>query len=156
MQLKKDIEYYSSSETINYFEDSDLEWPLIKGSNRKLIVACDICYYPITFEEHVIDEIRNENNISFAIVIPIKKLFKKVGICCDDPLEQWQTEVYCPNCGIVLSFLNSHQNDLSVTNFAKITNYTCFDVQIVILWTHPLFRGSEAEAYSRFKQMQEL
>lgn len=153
MQLKRDIEYYSSTETIDNFENFDLDWPLEKDSNRKLIVACNICFYPITFEEHVIDEIRNENNISFGVVIPIKKLFKRIGIFHDNPLEQWHTEVYCSNCGIVLSFLNAHRNGLSEANFEKITNYTSFGEQIVILWTYPLYRGSEMEAYSRFKQM---
>lgn len=153
MQLKREIEYYSSTEIINNIDDFDLDWLLRKLFNRKLIVACNICFYPITFEKHVVDEIRNENNISFGIVIPIKKLFKGIRIIHDNPLEQWQTEVYCANCGIILSFLDAHRNGLIETNFAKIINYTSFGEQIVILWTFPLYRGSGAEAYSRFKQM---
>lgn len=154
MQLKREIEYHSSTETIDFSIDS-LEWPLDKESDSKLIIACDICYYPITFEEHILDEIRNENGISFGIVIPITKLFRKVGILFEDPLNQWRTEVFCPNCGLILSFLSPHRNNLSVASFTKIIQYINFDEQIVILWTYPLYRGSEVEAYNRFRQVNE-
>lgn len=153
MQLKREIEYQSSTETTNCSVLFYLDWPLDKNSNQKLIVACDTCYYPITFEEHVLDEIRDENNISFGIVIPFRSLFKRVGILLEDPLDQWRTEVFCPNCGVILSFLSPHRSNLSVANFTKIVQYMSFDEQIVILWTYPLFRGSEVEAYNRFTQL---
>lgn len=156
MCLKRDIEYYSSNDSINELEASDLEWPLGNQSDQKLIVACNNCFYPITFEEHVIDEIRDEKNISFGIVIPIKKLFKKVGIYLNNPLEEWRTEVYCPNCGLVLSFLSPRRHKLTERNFAKVFHYINSGKQIVILWTHPLFRGSESEAKSCFDQVNEF
>lgn len=153
MCLKRDIEYYSSSESIDIFENIDLEWPFEQVTGTKLIVACNCCFYPITFEEHIVDEIRDENNVTFGIVIPIKKLFKKVGIYLDNPLDEWQTRVFCPNCGVFLSFVNPYRHDLNEVKFAKIYNYVGLDEQIVILWTYPLFRGSEVEAYNRFKQI---
>lgn len=60
MQLKREVEYHSSTDTIDRFKDFYLEWPLDTESNNKLIVACDSCFYPITFEEHIVDEIRND------------------------------------------------------------------------------------------------
>lgn len=156
MCLKRDTEYYSSTESINEHDDLNLEWPLGNESTSRLIVACNICSYPITYEEHIVDEIRNENNISFGIVIPKGKLFRKVGIFCDNSLEQWRTEVYCPNCGIILSFLSPHRNCSTVANFTKIIRYSNLSEQIVILWTYPLFRGSYMEAKSRFTQLNEF
>lgn len=150
MQLKRDIEFKSSHEEINCLEDIHMEWPLDEQYKNKLIVACNTCYYPIAFEEHILQDIRNENNISFGIVIPIKKLFKKIGILEENPLNQWRTEVFCPNCGLILSFLSPHRNKISLTNFAKIIHFDNFDEQIVILWTQPLFRNSASRAYNRF------
>lgn len=155
MYLYHDIEYYSSNESINSIQNRDLEWPLRGKNCSKLIVACNICYYPITFEEHVVDEIRDENNISFGVVIPMRKLFKKIAISGENPLVQWRTEVYCPNCGTILSFLGTYRNYLTVVNFAKIQYYINFDEQIVFLWTYPLYRGSAIEAKSRFDQFNE-
>lgn len=152
MCLKNNVEYYSSNESINNLQNLELNWP-IKGENQhKTVVACNICYYPITFEEHIVDEIRNENNISFGIVIPILKLFKKVKIRGDNPLEQWRTEIYCPNCGTFLSFLGIYRNYLTESNFIKIKHYTSVGEQIIILWTYPLYRGATKEAKTRFEQ----
>lgn len=156
MCFKQTVEYHSSSESINHLQDLNLEWP-IKGKNcSNLIVACNFCYYPITFEENVIAEIRNDINISFGIVIPIRKIFKKVTISDDNPIEQWRTEVYCPNCGIILSFLSIYRYYLTETNFAKIKHCVNVDEQIVILWTYPLYRGSAIEAKSCFEFFNEL
>lgn len=156
MCLNHDVEYNSSNESINNLQNRDLDWP-IKGKNQhKLIVACNICYYPITFEEHIVDEIRNENNSSFGIVIPMVKLFKKVKIFGDNPLESWRTEIYCPNCGIILSFLDAHKNYLAESNFEKIQHYINFGEQIVILWIYPLYRGAAIEAKTRFEQIDEF
>lgn len=149
----QDIEYYSSTEVTDILDMTDLQWPFEQIMDTKLIVACDICYYPITFEEHVIDEIRDENNVSFGLVIPIRKLFKNVGIFSDNPLDEWQTRVFCSNCGLILSFLNPHRHRISVSNFEKVIGYVGLDEQVVILWKTPLFRGSEMEACCRFMQI---
>lgn len=153
MCLKQDVEYYSSNESIN---DSPAEWPIKSKNCPSLVVACNMCYYPITFEKHVIQEIRDENNISFGIVIPLNKLFKKVGIFGDNPLDQWRTEVYCPNCGTILSFLSNYRNCITESNFARVKHYINLDEQIIILWTIPLFRGSATEAKFRFEQVNEF
>lgn len=153
MCLKRDIEYYSSTESPDIFQNINLDWPLEQVTDTRLIVACNICFYPITFEEHIVDEIKNENNITFGVVIPIKKLFRWVGVFCENPLEQWRTEVFCPNCGLILSFINPYRHNLTGENFSKIYRYINFGEQIVILWFYPLFRGSDAEAYSRFTQI---
>lgn len=152
MCLQRDTEYYSSSESIDIL---DLEWPIHQVNDSRLIIACNTCFYPITFEEHVVDEIRNENNIALGIVIPIHMLFRKVGISFENPLEQWKTEVYCPNCGIVLSIVNQDHSHLSDTSFEKISNYKSFGEQIVILWIYPLYRGSSKFAYSRYTEINE-
>lgn len=149
MCLEREVKYYSSNESLN---DNDLEWPLKGAFNSKLIVACNTCFFPITFEEHIVDEIRDENNVTFAIVVPKKLLFSRTNIFIDNPLEQWRTEVYCPNCGIILSFLSPNRNRVSHDNFSKVFSYISFGEQIVILWAHPLFRGSEMEAFVRFQQ----
>lgn len=150
MCLGREIKYYSSNESLN--ENNDLEWPLTNGFFSKLVVACNTCFYPITFEEHIVHEIRDENNISFGIVVPKKLLFSRTSIFIDKPLEQWRTEVYCPNCSVILSFLSPNRNRVSYDNFSKILNYISFGEPIVILWTRPLFRGSEMEAFVRFQQ----
>lgn len=149
MCLEREIKYYSSNESINV---DNLEWPIEGEFISKLIVACNICFYPITFEEHIVDEIRDEHNVSFAVVVPKSLLFSRTNIFTNNPLEQWRTEVYCPNCGIILSFLSPFRNKLTEENFLKIFNYISFGEQIVILWIHTLFRGSETEAFIRFQQ----
>lgn len=146
MCLNRDIEYHSSSDALNLIHDIDLEWPIQNGS--KLIVACNFCFYPITFEEHVTDEIRDENNISFGIVIPMNKLFRKIIIFHDDPLEQWKTGIVCPSCYTVLSFIT--RSNLSELNFEKVSNYTSYGEQIVILDLPQTYRGSSEEAKKRF------
>lgn len=156
MCQKRKIIYFSSNESNESNDEGfDLKWPLEKGSNAKLIVACGICFYPVAFEENVISEIRDENNISFGIVIPMGKLFSRIGLRVDNPLQQWRSEVYCPKCGIILSFLSPQINHLTYRGFSKVYFYTNFDEQIVILWTYPLYRGSEAYAFYRFEQMNE-
>lgn len=152
MQLKQEIEYKSSCGTFNCLEDIHMEWPLDVQHKNKLIVACTTCFYPITFEEHILRDIRDENNISFGIVIPFKTLFQKIGILEENLLNQWRTEVFCPNCGLILSFLSPHRNKISLSNFAKIIHFDNSDEQIVILWTDTLYRGSSLNAYNRFVQ----
>lgn len=150
MQLKRDIEYRSSQESLDCLGESPMEWPLDAQYRNKLVVACNTCFYPITFEEHILCEIRDENNIPFGIVILMKRLFKKVGVFADNQINQWRTEVFCPNCGLILSFLSPHRNEISLTNFAKIIHFGNSDEEFVILWTRPLFRGSASRAYNCF------
>lgn len=76
MCLTQDIKYYSSSESIDD-PNNNLEWPLGQITGSKLVIGCKYCSYPISFEEHVLEELRNENNIAFGIVIPIKKYLAK-------------------------------------------------------------------------------
>lgn len=122
MQLKRDIEYRSSQESLDCLGESPMEWPLDAQYRNKLVVACNTCFYPITFEEHILCEIRDENN----------------------------TKLFCPNCGLILSFLSPHRNEISLTNFAKIIHFGNSDEEFVILWTRPLFRGSASRAYNCF------
>lgn len=154
MCLSRDIKYHSSSDSINEFEN--IEWPLEPEYNDRLIVACNFCFFPITFEEYVVDEIRNENNISFGLIILLEKLFGEISVFNENPLEQWRTEIYCPNCCIILSFLSQHKRGLSETDFEKISRYSSFGEQIIILWTYPLFRGSVEEGYSRYRIINEI
>lgn len=159
MCLERDIEYFSSSESIDNFQNEiNLQWPIEynRVNGFKLIVACNICFYPITFEENVVDEIRTENNISFGLVILIAKLFRKVNILQNNPLDQWETQVFCPKCGIILSFTNQFINNINERNFAKVIHYTSHGEQIVILQSYLLFRGSSEEAHSRFIQMNDI
>lgn len=156
MCLKQNVEYHSSNESINQLQDQNLEWPIKEKNCSNLIIACNFCYYPIAFEESVIDEIRNEINISFGIVIPIRKLFKEVYISDENFIDQWRTEVYCPNCGTILSFLGIYRYYLTETNFAKLERCKNHDEQIVILRTYPLYRGSAIEARSCFEQIYEI
>lgn len=156
MCLNRDVEYYSSNESLSDSQTLQLEWPFKHKNCPELIIACSTCYYPITFEEHIIHEIRNEIDISFGIVIPLSKLFRGVKIFGDNPLVQWRTEVYCPNCGIILSFLSAYGNYFTESNFAKIKYYINLDEQIVILWSNSLYRGSVIEARFRFDQTNKL
>lgn len=153
MCLKQDVEYYSSNEKIN---DLPTEWPIRSENCSKIIVACQICHYPITFEEHIVNEIKNDSNMPFGIVVPMKKLFRKVVTFGDNPLEQWRTEVYCPFCGTILSFLSTYRNHFSEANFMKIQQYINIDEQVVILWIHSLSRGLQSEVKSRFEQDNEF
>lgn len=142
MQLKRITKYQSSINIINRFESHKLDWSLNAQHDNRLIITCNSCAYPISFEEFILDEIRDENNISFGIIIPIEKLFEKVKILKEDPFDQWRTEVLCPNCGKILSFVNPRKNKITVSNFTEVTEYRKFDEPIVILWTFPLYRGS--------------
>lgn len=153
MYLIQDVEYYSSNETIN---DLPTEWPIKTNNCPKQVLACNICFYPIAFEKHMIHEIRSENNISFAIVIPIRKLFKKVGIIGKNYFEQWRNTVYCLSCGTILSFMSTYGNPLTPANVIKMQQLTNIDDEIVILWSRALFRGSAIEAKSRFEQIIEF
>lgn len=132
-----------------------MEWPL-KNTTYSLIVACNTCFYPITYEKHIINEIRNENNISIGIIVPIKNLLEKINIFYNDAFQLWKTEIYCPNCESSLSFTGSHKNDLTEKIFEKIMEFNSPNKQNVILQTHSLYRGSEIEAHFRFKQMLEI
>lgn len=157
MCLKWNIEHLFSSKSINNSNDNiDLNWPLGQVNNLRLIIACNICYYPISLEKFVLKEIRDERNISFGIVLPIKKLFNGIGIHNENFDAQWKTIIFCPNCATVLSFLNSRLNNLSEANFEKISSYIEHDDQIAILQTLPLYRGSSIEAFSRFQQINNI
>lgn len=157
MCLKRDIEHHSSFEPINNLDDNfTLDWPLEQVNSLKLIIACNICYYPITLEKFVLKEIENENNISFGIILPIRKLFSNIGIHNENLVEQWKTVIFCPNCATILSFLNPQLNNLSERNFEKISSYINHDEQIAILQTYPLYRGSSVEAYLRYRRMTNL
>lgn len=149
------IEYYSPNDTTHVFESMPLEWPFKRAVDTKLIIACDECYFPITFEEHVIDEIRDENNISFGVVIVLTNLFKKVGVAFDNPWDAWQTCVYCKNCGQTLSHIYPRTNGLSTESFYKLCRYNPRNERVVILWTNVLFRGSESAAHELFKMTNE-
>lgn len=93
MCLNREIEYFSSNESIN---EIDLNWPFEETLLNRLILACDICFYPISLEENIVDELRSEENITFGLVIPIIKLFSKVKINNENLLDQWKTRVYQP------------------------------------------------------------
>lgn len=156
MCIKQGVEYFSLTESENDLnEDSHLEWPLNLPNNSKLIIACSICFYPITYEQNILEEIRNENNISFGYIVPIRKLFKKIKIYNENLSDQWETIVCCPDCGVILSFTSPQNNNLTINNFEKITLHKNLDDQIVILWSYLLFRGSSEEAKSRFIQINE-
>lgn len=152
MCLKRDIEYYSSSESINFFNGIDVDWPLEQIQSCRKIVACNFCYYPLSFDEHVVDKIKNEYNNTFGLVIPMNKLFQKVVIKNDDPLEQWRSVVYCYVCCSILSFSDPNSNNTSEADFQKITQYKSTGEQIIILDAYNLFRGSSelAQAQSDF------
>lgn len=155
MCLNRNIEYLSSSDSINNLNNNiTLEWPL--GQVNRLIIACNFCFYPITLEQFILRDIRNESNISFGIIIPIRKLFSKIGIYNEHFVEQWKTVIFCPNCGIILSFLNPQLNHLSETDFGKVSSHIEYDEQIAILHTYSLYRGSSIEAFSRFQQMNNI
>lgn len=148
MCFKEKIEYYTYSKSNENFHGIQLNWPWSKIGHNSDIIACDECFYPITFEKHIIDELKDENNISFAFVIPINKLFKKVGVRLESTRNEWQTRVFCPNCGLILSFFNPC--GLSIENFSKIWNYNGSRNEVVIIQTSLLFRGSEDLAFYRF------
>lgn len=156
MCLYRNIEHVSSIQPIyDPNEEFNLEWPLNQSYGPRLIIACNTCYYPISYEENILSEIRNGNNISFAYVIPIIKLFRRVGIYGENFTDQWKTIIFCTNCGIVLSFINPQMNSLNMENFNKITDFKNYNEQICILWFYPLFRGSSEEAFIRFSQINE-
>lgn len=151
----RNFEDFSSSETVdNLYEDDIelLEWPLEQVDNIGLIIACNVCYYPISLEEFVSEKIRDENNITSAIMLPIHKLINRSSIYNENLIEQWKTVIFCPNCAVMQSFLNPELNNISETNFEKIIAVQTDD-QIVILQTCLLYRGSGAEAFSRYQQI---
>lgn len=124
MCLKWNSEYFSLQEIDeNLYDIVALEWPLGQVDIDRLILACNVCYYPIAYEEVILRKILNEHNISFGFVVPIRYLFDTIVIQNENPIEQWKTEVSCPNCGLILSFLSPHLNDLSTEDSEKITSY---------------------------------
>lgn len=153
MCIQRGIEYFPSIEPSHDVVTDGLNWPFEQPFGNKLMVACDVCYYPITFEEHIVDEIKNERNIPFGIVIPIGKFFNRVVVIDENNSVPWRTFVYCPNCALLLSFLTPYRSMLSEQNFRKISEYKSIGEQVVILWTSTLYRGPELEAYSQFTRM---
>lgn len=157
MCLKQSIELFSSSESIDNLNDNIvLDWTLEQVFSLRLIIACNLCFYPISLEQFVLREIRDENNISFGIIIPMQKLFSTIEIYNENCIEQWKTEIFCPNCGTLLSFLGPQFHNLNETNFEKISSCIEHDEQIVILQTNLLYRGSGIEALSRFRHINNL
>lgn len=134
-------------------EKFDLKWPFDQNYESK-IIACNRCFYPIALEEDILSEIKDRNNITFGLVVPIDKLLKELMVYPDDPLYQWKTEVYCAKCKINLTFMSHHslRNHYKrrLRDFEKITCYTNNEEKVTILWTFALFRGSNKTAFSRF------
>lgn len=153
MCLNRDIDYLQSSESIDYVYEIDIDWPIQQVNGSRLIIACNFCFYPITFEEHVLDEIRDENNITFGIVVQMSKLFRGMKLYYDDPLEQWRTGIICPNCHVILTFVSANRSNTSESNFEKVKNYNSFAEQIVILRSSLLYRGSSEEAHTQFSNI---
>lgn len=156
MCLKRNIEHFLSNDSTNDLnDDNTIEWPISINSSKS-IIACNTCFYPITLEQFVLKEIDDENNIPFGLIIPIRKLFSRVGICNENCVQQWKTIIFCPNCSILLSFIKADINNVSENDFRKISSYVEHDDQIVILWIYPLYRGSCMEAFSQFRQINEF
>lgn len=155
MQIRRHIQNYPITKSNYEPGKSYLDWPFDEIPGNRLIVACNICFYPITLEKYIINEIRDTSNISFGIITPTINLLNEFELYHFDSLEQWRTRVFCPNCGIILSFVNPIWNCQTDENFAKIRNYTN-NKDIVILWTFALYRGSNREAYSCFEQMKKF
>lgn len=146
MNLDKVIEDFSLMNTFN--GNFDLEWPLETINER--IIACSICFYPIGYESDIVDTIKNENNDTYAIVLPIAKLFLGNGLECQNFLKQWETELFCQNCGMILSFFSSHMNNTTESDFEKIKNYVGSELQIVILSSYLLYHGMYEDVLTRF------
>lgn len=155
MRLKQEVEYRSSNENINYLDEIYLEWPLDKQYKKKTVVACINCFYPITFEEHILHTFRNEHGTAIGLVVSINRLFKKVSVLEEDLINQWRTEVACSNCGRILSFLNTHKNNNFRRNFTEITQCGNFAEQIVILRTFPLAIDKASKIYNYFLRAQD-
>lgn len=153
MCLKRDTKYSSSNESIGELnEEINLEWPFEQVTDARHIVACSICFYPITYEEHINDKIKSENDETFALVIPITKLFSGISAFRENFLEQWKTQIYCSNCGMLLSFLSPEINNTTENNFEKVMEYVNYGPQIVILSSYLIFQDSYNGIYTRFIQ----
>lgn len=130
MCLDQNIEYFSSNVPIN-FGETNLEWPIHLRSNIT-IIACDLCLYPVTLQNNIIDTITNESNEIIAIIIPITKLFSKNTIINENFLNQWKTTISCLNCSTIQTYTNYHLNRLTTNDAQKIISYTKFGPQITI------------------------
>lgn len=145
------VENHSPNDIIQKLENITLYCPTEQKTTSKLFIKCNNCKIPITFEKHVMEDIKNENNIPFGIVIGIKKLFKTVEIMIDNPWDTWQTHVSCFNCGSALSFLYPKTNGLSDSDFYKLCNYKNKRERSVILCTKTLVRNSDSTEFTPFE-----
>lgn len=152
MQSKLDVEYRSSNESIDLLDEPNLEWPLNKRYRNKDVVACRNCFYPITFEEHILHTLRNDYDIAVGIIIPTKRLFKKVSILEKDLINQWRTEVACSNCASILSFPNTYENIIIRKNYTKIKQFSKSVGQIVVLRTLSLVIDKVPKIYNHFRR----
>lgn len=130
MCLPKHIEYLSSNITIN-FGEHNFEWPLDLTAETP-ILACNICLYPMTLAENILDEILSEDNKPLALILPINKLLSIHSILNENFQDQWKTTITCLNCGTIKTYTNYHLNLLSNTESAKILTYFNFGPQIAI------------------------
>lgn len=114
------------------------------------IVACKRCFYPTMFEDDISWVIRNREDRMIEIVMPISYLFPDVQLMNVNLVEQWRTRTYCPNCGIILGYLDEFINPETDVNgdFANIFSFRSAE-QVVILFHKFLYLGTSEDVHNR-------
>lgn len=128
-------------------------WPLEKPEGEDvLIVTCSTCHYPITLAKHVgfIEDEETLNDV--ALIIEFNKLHEKIIVTNNDFTNQWQTKIFCPNCGLLLSFPDF--NEISGDTINEIKNYTKYfrtEYQMIFLKDGVVGIRPYSIAYERYQ-----
>lgn len=163
MYCSEDISLYSSDDSLNLGPGSELgemdeisarELALADLNDNDFIYGCARCYYPIFYEKDIVEEIRSVNNAPIGFALSPINLFFGVDYCNEDPIEQWRTKVYCPDCGLVLSYITDLLDPRIPIDFMmNVFTYQNMDEQHVILIPPLLRRGTVNDLRTLFSQM---
>lgn len=130
MRMPERIEYHCESVSVPVQERN--EWPLPANLSDQL-VACHVCFYPVTLDIHIADHIRDYDDYTFGVIVPIRKLLRNIVIHDDNPVEQWKTTASCPQCATRLTFSNLTENEISIRDFGKVLEFRSVGEQVVLL-----------------------
>lgn len=82
-------------------------------------------------------------------------LLREVVVNNDDAEDQWKTMIFCPNCGLQLTFDERAMSRLRITEYMKIVQYrTDGDDQVVLLNRKNLHLCYAKDAYTKFQNEQ--
>lgn len=163
MYYPEELSLYSSNESLNLSSESELgevddisvrNWTLAALDENELIYSCVRCFHPIFYERDIIEDIRSVINAPIGFAVSAIHLLFGVDYYNEEPIEHWRAKVYCPDCGLVLTFIRDLIDPRIPIDFmANVFNYRNMDEQHVILIPPLLRRGTVNELRALFLQI---